>query len=159
MDRLKLVQRVRSLTRDFTESIFREQDIIDYINEAIMRVRQVVPELRDMEKLMSNSHKPDLLPEEYHHLLAVYAVARCFSQDERHYQATTYMNEFEVKLEELQSKIEGGEIVIRDEDGRIVRSDTETDYVNLRPYHIREDKPRDVYGDIDEDEGVEGVDG
>ena len=35
MNRLQIIQRVRAITRDFTNSIFREQDIIDFINEEL----------------------------------------------------------------------------------------------------------------------------
>ena len=35
MNRLDLIRRVRSLTRDFSNAIFRESDIVDYINEGI----------------------------------------------------------------------------------------------------------------------------
>ena len=152
MDFRQLTAKVRSLTRDFTNSIFRENDIQDFINESIMRIKQVVPELRSMERLIAPDQKPSLLPEQYHHLLSIYAISRCFAQDERHYQATTYMNEFEVKLEEMKSLIEAGDLIIVDEDGKELVSDNFIDYVNLRPYHITETKRT-----FDEDDGVEGV--
>ena len=157
MTLLQIIQRVRSITRDLTNSIFREQDIRDFINEGVNRFQQVVPELRGMPQLVALQEKVKVLPKPYHHLLSVYATARCFAQDERHYQATTYMNEFEVKLEELKSAIEAGDVIIVDENGDEIVADTRVDYVNLRPYHIteREDRPHSFY---DEDEGVEGVD-
>ena len=134
MNRLKIIQRVRSMTRDFSETIFRKNDIIDYINEGIDRFKQVIPELKSLKRLDSDSQQPILIPEEYRHLLAVYATARCFGQDERHYQSSTYMNEFEVKLEELKIAIENGEVIITDEDGEEISSDIPVDYVDLEPY-------------------------
>lgn len=154
MTLLRLIQRVRTMTRDLTNSIFRESDITDFINEAIMRCRQVIPQLQSMPTVTGQQEKVTALPSQYHHLLAVYAVSRCFAQDERHYQATTFMNEFEVKLEELKSAVESGEVVIKDEHGEEIIPKLKTDYVNLRPYHIT--SPEYV---LDDDEGVEGVNG
>lgn len=134
MQRSQIVQRVRALTRDFSNSIFREQDIIDFINEGIDRMRQVIPELKNLTYLLTSQQEPTLLPSRYHHLLAVYSTARCFGQDERHYQATTHMNEFEVKLDELKTAIMNGEIVITDPDGNVVIVDLPIDYVDLKPY-------------------------
>ncbi len=149
MQRSHIVARVRSLTRDFSNSIFRETDIIDFINEAIDRIRQAIPELKGMIYLSTNLIEPNLLPEQYHHLLAIYASARCFGQDERHYQASTNMNEFEVKLEELRTAIENGQIIIVDENGEEINSDLPIDYVDLKAYYGRKK--------IDLDDGVEGV--
>ena len=130
MNRLYLIARVRSLTRDFSNSIFREADIVAFLNEGVERFKQAIPQFRNEVVLDNNNAEPLLIPSYYHHILSVYASARCFSQDERHYQATTLMNEFEVKLEELKSKIESGEIVIKDpETGEDITTTNTTDYV------------------------------
>lgn len=135
MKRLELIRRVRSLTRDFSNSIFREQDIIDFLNEGIDRFKQLIPELRGINKLLANQQEVNLIPEEYQHLLAVYATSRCFNQDERHYQATTYMNEFEIKLDELKESIMNGDITITDENGNSLEvGKGSVDYVNLESY-------------------------
>lgn len=127
---MELVARVRSITRDLSNSIFREIDIVDYINEGIERVRQVIPELVNMKLLTEGGQTPEMLPEQYHHLLAVYSASRCFGQDERHYQASNYMNEFEAKLEELSVAIESGRVVIIDPDtGEPIKDSYEPDYV------------------------------
>ena len=114
MNRLDLVLRVRSYTRDFSNVTFREQDITLYINEGIERIGQLIPELRGMVGLRKAEDVVTLLPSMYHHLLALYSAARCFEQDERHYQAGKLMNEFETKLQGLSSDVLGGEIVIID---------------------------------------------
>lgn len=150
MNRNDLVSRVRSFTRDLSNSIFRQQDIEAYINEGIDRFRQFIPELMNMTYLFNANSIPNLLPEQYHYLLAVYATSRCFSQDENYYQATTFMNEFETKLDELKSKIESGEVVIRDENGKVVVSDIDTDSVTNVYFKMRK-------GRKDLDFGVEGV--
>ena len=141
MNRLQLIQRSRSMTRDFTNSIFREADIIDWINEGVDRFAQVIPELEGLTHLLTNTQEPTLIPKRYRHLLAIYATSRCFNQDERHYQATTYMNEFEVKLDELKQRIEAGEVVIVDGDGNAVTTEYDMDYVNLEPYWGIKAKP------------------
>lgn len=150
MNRLALVNRVRKLTRDLSSSIFQEPDVVDYLNEGIQRMRQVIPELKGLTELGSNESSPSLLPESYHHLLALYSASRCFDQDERHYQATTRMNEFEQKLEELRGKIEIGLITIVDANGNEVTNDYVNDYVTDNYFSKRYDR-RDL------DKGVEGV--
>lgn len=146
MNRLQMIQRVRSLTRDLSNSIFREVDITEYLNESIDRVKQVIQELDGMSYLTHNTATPEYLPEKYHHLLPLYSTARCFSQDERHYQATNYMNEFESKLEELRTKIELGDVKIVSTSGEVVVSTYEEDYVKDTYF---------VSSPIDLDNGVE----
>lgn len=144
MQRIKLVLRVRALTRDFTNSVFREIDIIDFLNEGIDRFKQVIPQFKNVPYLLSTTSEPTLIPEAYQHLLAVYAAARCFGQDERHYQATTLMNEFEIKLEELKGLIESGQIAIVDPTtGAEITVDIPTDYVDLKPYYGTQHADRD----------------
>lgn len=154
MNRLQLIGRVRSLTRDFSNSIFREADIIDYLNESIQRVKQIIPELDKMVDLLSNTDTPTLLPERYHHLLGLYSSARCFEQDERHYQASNFMNEFETKLDEMKASIESGQVKIIDPLTLlpvVTDSNIGIDFVKTDNYF--ETKT----GTIDVDKGVEGV--
>lgn len=135
MKRSELIQRVRAYTRDLTNSIFREDDIIAFINEGINRCKQIMPQLKSTPKLLTQQQEPFPIPEEYQHLLAVYSASRCFSQDERHYQATTLMNEFEIKLEELRQKVENGDITIIDPvTGEEIEGDNVIDYVDLSAY-------------------------
>lgn len=151
MKRVELIRRVRNLTRDLSNSIFREEDIIDYLNEGVNRCKQILPELKGMKKLVDQMQEVEILPEEYHDLLSAFSASRCFSQDERHYQATTFMNEFETKMQELQVKVQNGEVVLVGTDGiPVPTSGSSTEYV------------RDIYFSksssfSDFDEGVEGV--
>ena len=150
MNRLDLIGRVRSLTRDFSNSIFRESDIVDYINEGINRIIQVIPELSGLSELTDNAQSPDLLPKQYHHLLALYSASRCFGQDERHYQASNFMNEFETKLDEMKVSIEEGRIKIIDpQTNQPINSTYESDYVVDN--YFKTTKLTDF------DDGVEGV--
>ena len=151
MTRALLLNRVRQNTRDLTGTIFRAQDVNDYINEAINRVKQVIPELHVMPLLFSDADTVRILPEQYHHLLAVYATSRAFGQDERHYQSTTYMNEFEVKLDELKQKIESGQIVLVGVDGNPIVSDNVNDYVQLPPYWNTRSSITPLADEVDED--------
>lgn len=129
MNRTAIIGRVRSLTRDLSNSIYREVDIVDFINEGVDRFKQVIPELRSMEHLINQTDEPRLLPDAYHALLATYASSRCFFQDEQHYQASTLMNEFEVKLGELKIGIENGDVVITQPDGSPIEDVYREDFV------------------------------
>lgn len=154
MDRLALVQRVRALTRDFSNAIFREIDIIDFLNEGIDRISQVIPELDGMSPLLSHTDVPTLLPKKFHHLLPLYATARCFGQDERHYQSSTFMNEFEVKLSDLKALIETGDIVIIDPD---TNAPVELDNASNIEYVVTNNYYEPYESSSDLDEGVDGL--
>lgn len=131
MNRKDLEERVRNYTSDLTDSIFRQRDITNYLDEAIDRIKSRIPVLGGMVYLRNDESVPKLLPSQFHYLIAVYASSRAFTQDERHYQATTLMNEFEVKLDELIGMIDEGIIEIVDEDGNVIESPYTTDYVRL----------------------------
>ena len=73
-------------------------------------MKHLIPELRGMNYLYNSSDEIILLPEEYHHLIAVYVASRLCTQDERFYQAGTFMNEFETKLLDLKSAHDAGEV-------------------------------------------------
>lgn len=137
MNRLAIASRVRSYTRDFSSSIFRQVDILAYINEAIERCQEVIPQLAAMVSLDSDTDSPILLPSFYHYLLSVYSASRCFAQDERQYQAVQLMNEFETKLDELKSRIENGSLVIKGEDGVVVDDDADVEYVVMEYFTKR----------------------
>lgn len=134
MNRTQLTTRAQVLMRDFGGSTFRPEDIHEFINEAIERCQQVIPELEGMVLLYEATDVPILLPLKWQHLLAVYAAARCQFLDERHYQATQLMNEFEFKLEELKGRIEAGEETITDAEGNVVTNDNAVDFVETITY-------------------------
>jgi len=144
--RLELISRVQNHTRDFNATAFRTNDIIAYINEGIERLQQLVPQLLGMVSLSVNGDVPILLPTPYHHLLALYAAARCFAQDTRSYQATTLMNEFEVKVDELLQKIQCGEVIIVDALGVAVVVTFTPEYIDLDAYY-GEDETEDHFID------------
>ena len=147
MNRLELIKRVRNLTRDLSNSIFRENDIIEFLNEGVDRVRQIVPELSSMPHLELHEDVPKYLPESHHSLIALYATSRCFTQDERHYQATNFMNEFEIKMEEFTQNVESGRIKIN-VDGVDISAGNANDYVvnnyfDVKSYVTSFDYPED----------------
>lgn len=129
MNRLDLFLRTRSLVRDLSNSFFRENDLVSYLNEAIDRIGQLIPELRGMSYLNSHQQEVDLLPKQYQHLLAIYCASRLCTQDERHYQAGTFMNEFEIKLAQLAQEVELGDVEILDADGNLVTFERKKQYV------------------------------
>lgn len=148
MKKSDITRKVRGYTRDFSNTIYRQIDIDDYINEAIDRIREVVPELQGMTYLTSDSQKPTLLPEQYHNLIALYAASRCFLQDERQYEASSFMNEFEQKLDEMKKAILDEIVIITDVDG------------NQVTFNYKEDTVTNEYFksfNSDVDTGVEGV--
>ena len=129
MNRLEIINRVKKNTFDENSNTFKNDTIIDYINEGIDRITQVIVELNGMKYLTTDAMIPIYLPSNYHYLLSLYSTSRCFGMDERHYQATLNMNEFEVKLEELKMKIDNGDVIIVDEYGDEIVIDNKIDYV------------------------------
>ena len=107
----EMIDRVRAYTRDTTGSLFTQEDIVAFVNEAIDRTRRY-KKLSKMEYLINLYDEPIYLPEQYHHLLALYATSRCFTQDEQLTQAQQFMNEYEFKTSEMEQLIENGELEI-----------------------------------------------
>lgn len=123
-----LITRVRSYTRDTTGTLFTASDVRDFINEAIDKLRQI-KELENIKHLSNDSDVIVLLPSQYHYMTAVYGASRCFSQDEQHYQAQTYMDEFMGLFSLVELGIKEGTISIYDENGQIIRDTHEPDSV------------------------------
>lgn len=145
--------RVRAYARDFNNSIFRKEDITAFLNEGIDRIIEVLPQLSNMAYLEGDEDVVQIIPREYNYLLAVYATARLFLQDERFYESTTYMNEFETKLDEFRTKVLNGEITLFDPTtNEPLEPDTlPVDYVTDNYFFKRGQDLTDV------DEGVEEV--
>lgn len=119
MNLIELMNKVRRYTRDTTGSLFASEDIQDFLNEGIDRIR-AIPELRNMVKLQTNTDEVNLLPDEYQYFIALYGASRCFTQDEQHYQAEQFMSEFESKLFSLEKDIGSGKIEIKDPNGNTI---------------------------------------
>jgi hypothetical protein len=164
MNRSQLVNRVRSLTRDFSGTTFRTEDVQDFLNEGIDRLMQLSPIFESMQYLEGDTDIPTYLPKQYHSLLSIFASARLFAQDERAYQATTLMNEFELKLEELRSRMTEGTIKIFDPQGVEVDLDNAPFYVEdnyFEKYTTSEsfDYPEDEDIETDSDDVLITIDG
>lgn len=129
MNRTELVLRSRNLVRDLSNSFFREGDVVNYLNEAIERVQQEIPELENMPLLTTSLQEATYLPKPWQHILAIYTASRLAHQDERFFQAGNLMNEFEVKLDSLKSLIQSGDIVIKDPDGNVIEASSQPQYV------------------------------
>lgn len=123
-----LVTRVRSYTRDTTGTLFELSDIENFINEGIDKLRQI-KSLETMATLTNDEQSVDLLPPQYHYCLAVYSASRCFSQDEQHYLAQTFAEEFNGLYDLIELGIKEGTIVISDDGGNIVNDDISMDGV------------------------------
>ena len=124
-----LSSKVRVHARDFNHTIFRQSDITMFLNEGIDRFQQTFPQLPEIPYLLFDTSEVEIIPKNYIHLLANYSVSRLFAQDERQYEATTQMNEFEIKLNELKSQVESGEVVFLDLTGVAISDDSKLDYV------------------------------
>lgn len=156
MNRLDLILRTRSLVRDLSNSFFRESDVIDYLNEGIERIGQVLPELADTPLLLNRTQDLTRIPKPYHHILSLYAAARLCSQDERHYQAGTFMNEFETKLATLVQDVMNGDVVICDENGNVIEPFQNIDHVRNDYFYVngmvrdyKENKKRNPFSDVE----------
>lgn len=143
-----MLTRAGRLLRDEGNTIYPKVFVIENINEAIDRFRQKIPELQGMTYLSADIDVPILLPVDFHHLLYIYAIARCYEIDEQHYQAAKYMNEFETKIQNLIEGISDGTIIITDPNGTTVTPDIRQDYVvNVyfkEPYYLEDTETQDV---------------
>lgn len=117
MTRLELLNRTGKLLRDESNSIYSKSLVIDNLNEGINRIKQIIPELVTMPMLLNDTDIPQLLPDHYHHLLCVYAMARCYETDERYMESGKFMNEFEVKINNVKEQVQNGEIELKNQDG------------------------------------------
>lgn len=135
MNRAEIRDRVYIYTRDPQRNLYPERSVYEFINEGISRCRTYIDEFYDMPFLKYNTDIPQLLPVEYHHLLALYSAARCFDMEERFYQATQKMNEFEIKLDELRTRIRNGELIIIDAEGNPRNTlMSQDEYVSTKEY-------------------------
>lgn len=124
----ELANRVRSYTRDTTGTLFSIEDVHSFINEGIDRLKQIKT-LEGMDYLTQDEDVPNLLPPQYHYCLAVYGAYRCFSQDEQHYLAQTFGDEFLGLFSLIELGIKEGTIVITDESGNPIETDNDFDAV------------------------------
>lgn len=123
-----LVARVRSYTRDTTGTLFTTSDVKDFVNEGIDRLRQI-KQLEGMKHLTNDMDEPNLLPSQYHYMIALYSAYRCFAQDEQYVPAQSYADEFETLFREIEHKIQDGRIVIVDEANNEIKNDVDFDSV------------------------------
>ena len=128
MKLVNLVARVRSYTRDTTGTLFTTSDVKDFINEGIDRLRQI-KQLEGMKNLTNDLDEPNLLPPQYHYMIAIYSAFRCFAQDEQYTPAQSYSDEFETLFRTVELGIQDGRIVIVDEDNNEVKNDVDFDSV------------------------------
>lgn len=124
----EIITRVRSYTRDTTGTLFTSSDVQDFANEAIDKLRQITA-LEKMKYLKDGEDTPNLLPSQYHYAIAVYGASRCYTQDEQHYLAQTFLSEFEGLYSLLELGIKEGTIKITDEEGNVISDENTLDSV------------------------------
>lgn len=149
MNRSDFRAAVRRYTRDSKSTIYIDADLNAWISEAIYRLASIEA-LNSMVVLTDDVTQLGYLPTRYHYLVGLYAAARAFSQDEQHYQATSFMNEFEYKMNELVQEIQNGTVIIVDGSGDPVElaSDTNIEYV-INAY-FAENEAADIDDGVDE---------
>lgn len=142
-----LIYMTRQYCRDNNSYVFTDVQIKMFLNQAIDRIKQYKVFL-GMKKLIHPEDVPNLLPEQYHYMLALFAASRCFDMDERFYEGVEKRNEFESLFENLIADIQAGniEIVDTDEDGNEVVVEDGTTYIE----YIK-DEYFDYYEDVDEE--------
>ena len=123
-----LVARVRSYTRDTTGTLFTTSDVKDFINEGIDRLRQI-KQLEGMKHLTNDMDEPNLLPSQYHYMIAIYSADRCFAQDEQYTPAQSYDDEFDTLFRTIELGIQDGRIVIVDKENNEIKDDVDFDSV------------------------------
>lgn len=111
-----LILRTRSYVRDKSGKRFPSDEITDYINEGIDRLRSYNI-FRDMPYVNDDADDIYYLPEEYQYALALYGASRCFAVDNDFYQEQQKRNEFENIFADMVARIESGEITISDMTG------------------------------------------
>lgn len=138
MNLMELIAKVRRYTRDLTGSLFTSEDVQDFCNEGIQRLR-AIPELKNMVELQTSTDAVILLPNQYHYFIALYGASRCFTQDEQHYQAEQFMNEFETKVFTLERDIASGNVEITDNNGNVIVDSSRNDYVKEEYFEKRDE--------------------
>jgi len=99
------IQKVREDLNDFTQSVWKDEHIIDFINEAIIDIKNTVPEYyTDLDEIETQQDTINI-PNAYKFLITLFASARCFEQDEQHYRASQRMNEYEIKKSRMEVQI------------------------------------------------------
>lgn len=112
MNLTDIITRTRYYVRDINSKRFPSDEIELYINEGIERLRSYQA-FADMS-YPTATEDVSYLPTEYHYILALFAASRCFGVDNDFFQEQQKRNEFETAFMELITKIECGDIYIKD---------------------------------------------
>lgn len=125
----KLREMTHIYARDTNSYVFPEDYIDMFINQAIDRLRQY-PAFRSMNYLSASSDEVDVLPSQYHYMLALFAASRCFDIDERFYEGVEKRNEFEDLLDSLLAEIQSGNLDLMNSEDELIEDDANyTEYV------------------------------
>jgi hypothetical protein len=96
---------VRRVLNDDTNDVWNDGDIIAYLNEAILIIKNTVPLYFDDLDEVTASTDTINIENVYRPLVTLFATARCYEQDEQDYKAQKQMNEFESRRVEMEEKI------------------------------------------------------
>ena len=137
-----LIYMTRQYCRDTNSYVFSDTQIKLFLNQGIHRLRQYKAFI-GMKELVNLADVPNILPEQYHYMLALFSASRCYDIDERFYEGVEKRNEFESLLDDLIAEIQSGNLLLTDvdEDGNVVPVEDGTNYIE----YIKDEyfKPRD----------------
>lgn len=116
----QLTKMTHFYTRDSNGIMFSDKDIKTYLNQAIDRIKQFDKCFKQMKYLVEIGDEPNIIPEHYDYMLALFAAHRCYDNDERFYEGTQKRNEFEELLSQLVSELQAGNETLIDDDGNSI---------------------------------------
>lgn len=120
---------VRRVLNDDTTDVWTDDDIIAYVNESLLLIKNTIPEYFDTLVEVTLATDTIIIDNVYRSLVTLFASARCLEQDEQDYKAQKQMNEFEARRVEMEDKIYTSVAYQTKLDAAIVAGTISTDYV------------------------------
>lgn len=111
----------RQYCRDTNSYVFTDTQIKMFLNQGIQRIRQYKA-FSGMKELKELTDVPNILPEQYHYMLALFSASRLYDIDERFYEGVEKRNEFETLFDDLIAELQSGNLELTDvdADGNVV---------------------------------------
>lgn len=91
--------------KDTTQNVWKDADVKAFINDAIRIVKRSIPSYFISLAPVSAITDEINIDNDYAFILALFASARCFEQDEQNYRAVQKMNEFETRRTEMINEV------------------------------------------------------
>jgi hypothetical protein len=143
----KAITDVRRVLNDDTEDVWTDDDIIAYVNEAILIIKNTIPIYFDTLVEIDDSADTIEIESVYKPLITLFASARCFEQDEQDYRGQKQMNEFESRRVEMEDKILDSDAYQAKLDAAILAGTVTEDYV--RDVYFEDYSEEDEIADLE----------